>query len=157
LAVVAAWWPQGARGLLVGAREFGTGGLAQGALPHGWDLGLRRRAQEYVRRVGLPYCELLPLGLPGARRCWSPVAFPQAQAGAGLTLALDWAATAAAPWFLLTPAPPGPLAGARYATRFRLEEMCKDCKNTGRGCGLELTGGRHAERLARRRLALALV
>jgi hypothetical protein len=38
-----------------------------------------------------------------------------------------------------------------------MEEMFKDCKNNGRGFGLELTGLRHAERLERLRLALALI
>jgi len=35
--------------------------------------------------------------------------------------------------------------------------MFKDCKNPGRGLGLELTGLRRADRLARLLLALALV
>ena len=35
--------------------------------------------------------------------------------------------------------------------------MCKDFKNNGRGFGLELTGVRHADRLERLLLALALV
>ena len=35
--------------------------------------------------------------------------------------------------------------------------MFKDFKNNGRGFGLELTGVRHADRLERLRLALALV
>ena len=35
--------------------------------------------------------------------------------------------------------------------------MCKDFTNTGRGLGLELTGVRPADRLARLLLALALV
>ena len=35
--------------------------------------------------------------------------------------------------------------------------MFKDFKNEGRGFGLELTGMRHPDRLARLRLALALV
>src|SRR5262249_8602 len=38
-----------------------------------------------------------------------------------------------------------------------IEEMFKDCKNNGRGFGLELTGVRHADRLERLLLALALV
>jgi hypothetical protein len=38
-----------------------------------------------------------------------------------------------------------------------IEEMFKDFKNNGRGFGLELTGVRHADRLARLLLALALV
>jgi len=112
LAVVAAWLPQGARGLLWGAREFGTGVLAQGALKHGWDLCLRRRAHEYVRRVGTPSFAMLPLGLPGERRFWSHVAFTPAPAVAGLNLALYWAPTAAEPWFLITTDPTCKLACA---------------------------------------------
>jgi hypothetical protein len=157
LAVVAAWLPQGARVLLMGDREFGTGVLAQWALKHGWDLCLRLRAHEYVRRVGTPYFEMLPLVLPGERRFWSHVAFTQAHAVAGLNLAMYWAPTAAEPWFLITTEPTGKLACASYAKRFRIEEMFKDFKNNGRGFGLELTGVRHADRLARLLLALALV
>jgi hypothetical protein len=44
-----------------------------------------------------------------------------------------------------------------YQKRFRIEEMFKDFKNNGRGFGLELTGVRHTDRLARLLLALALV
>jgi hypothetical protein len=61
------------------------------------------------------------------------------------------------PGSLITTAPTCQLACARYQKRFRIAEMCKDCKNNGRGFGLELTGGRHADRLARLLLALALV
>ncbi|MBI3412059.1 MAG: IS4 family transposase [Planctomycetes bacterium] len=157
LAVVAAWLPQGARVLLLGDREFGTGVLAQWALKHGWDLCLRLRAHEYVRRVGTPYFEMLPLVLPGERRFWSHVAFTQAHAVAGLNLAMYWAPTAAEPWFLITTEPTCKLACASYTKRFRIEEMFKDFKNNGRGFGLELTGVRHADRLARLLLALALV
>src|SRR5713101_908002 len=157
LAVVAAWLPQGARVLLLGDREFGTGVLAQWALKQGWDLCLRLRAHEYVRRVGIPYFEMLPLVLPGERRFWSHVAFTQAHAVAGLNLAMYWAPTAAEPWFLITTEPTCKLACASYTKRFQIEEMFKDFKNNGRGFGLELTGVRHADRLARLLLALALV
>ena len=95
--------------------------------------------------------------LPGERRFWSHVAFTQAHAVAGLNLAMYWAPTAAEPWFLITTEPTGKLACASYAKRFRIEEMFKDFKNNGRGFGLELTGVRHADRLARLLLALALV
>src|SRR5713101_290250 len=93
LAVVAAGLPQGARVLRLGDRELGTGVLAQWALQHGWDLCLRRRAHEYVRRVGTPYFTMLPLVLPGERRFWSHVAVTQAPAVAGLNLAMYWAPT----------------------------------------------------------------
>ncbi len=157
LAVVAAWLPQGARVLLLGDREFGTGVLAQWALKQGWDLCLRLRAHEYVRRVGTPYFEMLPLVLPGERRFWPHVAFTQQHAVEGLNLAMYWAPTAAEPWYLITTEPTGKRACASYAKRFRIEEMFKDFKNNGRGFGLELTGVRHADRLARLLLALALV
>ncbi len=157
LEVVAAWLPQGARVLLLGDREFGTGVLAQWALKQGWDLCLRLRAHEYVRRVGTPYFEMLPLVLPGERRFWPHVAFTQQHAVVGLNLAMYWAPTAAEPWYLITTEPTCKLACASYATRFRIEEMFKDFKNNGRGFGLELTGVRHADRLARLLLALALV
>src|SRR6266852_4226513 len=52
LEVVAAWLPQGARVLLLGDREFGTGVLAQWAVPQGWEICLRLRAHEYVGRAG---------------------------------------------------------------------------------------------------------
>src|SRR5262249_37734653 len=48
-------------------------------------------------------------------------------------------------------------ACASYQKRFRIEEMFKDFKNTGRGFGLELTGLRQPERLARLLLAFTLV
>ena len=57
----------------------------------------------------------------------------------------------------MTTEPTCKLACASYAKRFRIEEMFKDFKNTGRGFGLELTGVRHAGRLARLLLALAVV
>jgi len=98
LAVVAGWLPTGARVLLLGDREFGTGVLAQWALQQGWGVCLRLRAHEYVRRAGALYFEMLPLVLPGERRFWSQVAFTQKHAVAGLNLAMYWAPTAAEPW-----------------------------------------------------------
>jgi hypothetical protein len=157
LEVVASWLPPGARVLLLGDREFGTGVLAQWAVQQGWGVSLRLRAHEYVRRVGTLDFEMLPLVLPGERRFWSHVAFTQKPAVAGLNLAMYWAPTAAEPWYLITTEPTSKLACASYAKRFRIEEMFKDFKNTGRGFGLELTGLRHADRLARLLLALALV
>jgi hypothetical protein len=157
LGVVAWWLPPGARVLLLGDREFGTGVLAQWAVQQGWGVCLRLRAHEYIRRAGTLYFEMLPLVLPGERRFWSHVAFTQKHAVAGLNLAMYWAPTAAEPWYLITTEPTCKLACASYAKRFRIEEMFKDFKNNGRGFGLELTGVRHADRLARLLLALALV
>jgi hypothetical protein len=157
LEVVAWWLPPGARVLLLGDREFGTGVLAQWAVQQGWGVCLRLRAHEYVRRAGTLYFELLPLVLPGERCFWPQVAFTQKPAVAGLNLAMYWAPTAAEPWYLITTEPTCKVACASYAKRFRIEEMFKDFKNTGRGFGLELTGLRHADRLARLLLALALV
>jgi len=157
LEVVVAWLPARARVLLLGDREFGTGVLAQWAVQQGWGICLRLRAHEYVRRVGTLDFEMRPLVLPGERRFWSPVAFTPKHAGAGLNLAMYWAPTAAEPWYLITTEPTSKLACASDAKRFRIEEMFKDFKNTGRGFGLELTGLRQADRLARLLLALALV
>lgn len=154
---VAGWLPRGARVVLLGDREFGTGVLAQWALRQGWGICLRLRAQEYVRRAGAAYFEMLPLVLPGKRRFWSQVTFTQNHAVGGLNLAMYWAPTAAEPWYLITTEPTCKVACLSYAKRFRIEEMFKDFKNTGRGFGLELTGLRHADRLARLLLALALV
>src|SRR5262249_48009566 len=157
LAVVARWLPARANVLLLGDREFGTGVLAQWVLRQGWGVCLRLRAHEYVCRAGATHFELLPLWLPGERRCWLHVAFTQKHAVAGLNLAMYWAPTAAEPWYLITTEPTCKLACARYQKRFRIEEMFKDFKNNGRGFGLELTGVRHADRLERLLLALALV
>ena len=157
LAVVAGWLPKGARVLRLGDREFGTGVLAQWALQQGWGGCLRLRAHEYVRRAGTRNCEMLPLVLPGERRFWPQVAFTQKHAVAGLNLAMYWAPTAVEPWYLITTEATCKLACQSYTTRFRIEEMCKDCKNNGRGFGLELTGVRQPERLDRLLLALALV
>jgi len=157
LGVVAWWLPPGARVLRLGDREFGTGVLAQWAVQQDWGVCLRLRAHEYIRRAGTLDFEMLPLVLPGERRFWSHVAFTQKPAVAGLNLAMYWAPTAAEPWYLITTEPTCKLACASYAKRFRIEEMFKDFKNNGRGFGLELTGVRHADRLARLLLALALV
>jgi hypothetical protein len=157
LAVVARWLPRRADVLLLGDREFGTGVLAQWALRQGWGVCLRLRAHEYVCRAGAPYFERLPLVLPDERRFWSHVAFTQKHAVAGLNLAMYWAPTAAEPWYLITTEPTCKRACLSYQKRFRIEEMFKDFKNNGRGFGLELTGIRHAERLERLLLALALV
>ena len=91
LEVVARWLPRGARVLLLGDREFGTGVLAQWAVQQGWGVCLRLRAHEYVRRAGTLDFEMLPLVLPGERRFWSQVAFPQTHAVTGLNLAMYWA------------------------------------------------------------------
>src|SRR5438132_9223990 len=157
LEVVASWLPKRAHVLLLGDREFGTGVLAHWALKQGWGVCLRLRAHEYVRRTGGAYFEMLPLLLPGERRLWPHVTFTQTHAVTGLNLARYWAPTAAEPWYLSTTEPTCKLACASYQKRFRIEEMFKDFKNTGRGFGLELTGVRHADRLARLLLALALV
>src|SRR5262245_4589832 len=157
LATVASWVPQGARVLLLGDREFGTGVLAQWALHQGWGVCLRLRAHEYVCQAGAPYFETLPLVLPGERRFWPHVAFTQKHAARGLNLAMYWASTAGEPWYLITTEPTCRRACSSYQKRFRIEELFKDFKNNGRGFGLELTGVRHAERLERLLLALALV
>lgn len=157
LAVVARWLPPKAHVLLLGDREFGTGVLAQWALRQGWGVCLRLRAHEYVCRAGALYFERLPLLLPGQRRFWPHVAFTQKHAVVGLNLAMYWAPTAAEPWYLITTEPTCKQACSSYQKRFRIEEMFKDFKNNGRGFGLELTGLRHADRLERLLLALALV
>jgi len=126
-------------------------------LQQGWEICLRLRAHEYVCRAGAAYFEVLPLVLPGERRFWPHVTFTQKHAVAGLNLAMYWAPTATEPWYLITTEPTCKLACTSYAKRFRIEEMFKDFKNNGRGFGLELTGLRHADRLARLLLALALV
>jgi hypothetical protein len=99
----------------------------------------------------------LPLLLPGQRHFWSHVTFTQKHAVGDLNLAMYWAPTAAEPWYLITTEPTCKLACSSYQKRFRIEEMFKDFKNNGRGFGLELTGVRHADRLERLLLALALV
>src|SRR5262249_34883891 len=157
LAVVATWLPRRADVLLLGDREFATGVLAQWALQQGWGVCLRLRAHEYVCRAGAPYFEQLPLVLPGQRRFWSHVAFTQKPAVSGLNLAMYWAPTAVEPWYLITTEPTCKRACSSYQKRFRIEEMFKDFKNNGRGFGLELTGVRHADRLERLLLALALI
>jgi len=157
LAVVARWLPPRADVLLLGDREFGTGVLAQWALHQGWGVCLRLRAHEYVCQAGAPYFETLPLVLPGERRFWPHVAFTQKHAARGLNLAMYWASTAGEPWYLITTEPTCRRACSSYQKRFRIEELFKDFKNNGRGFGLELTGVRHAERLERLLLALALV
>jgi hypothetical protein len=157
LAVVASWLPARADVLLLGDREVGTGVLAQWALTQGWGVCLRLRAHEHVCRAGAPYFEMLPLVLPGERRFWSHVMFTQKHAVSSLNLAMYWAPTAAEPWYLITTEPTCKLACASYHKRFRIEEMFKDFKHNGRGFGLELTGVRHADRLERLLLALALV
>jgi hypothetical protein len=157
LAIVARWLPRRADVLLLGDREFGTGVLAQWALQQGWGVCLRLRAHEYICRAGAPYFETLPLVLPGDRRFWSHVAFTQKHAVSSLNLAMYWAPTAAEPWYLITTEPTCKRACSSYQKRFRIEEMFKDFKNNGRGFGLELTGVRHADRLERLLLALALV
>src|SRR5215831_2991839 len=157
LAVVAQWRPRRADVLLLGDREFGTGVLAQWARQQGWGVCLRLRAHEYGGRAGALYFEPLPLVLPGARRVWPQVTFTQNHAVGGLKLARYWTPTAAAPWYLVTTEPTCKLACSSYQKRFRIEAMCKDFNNNGRGFGLELTGVRHADRLARLLLALALV
>jgi hypothetical protein len=157
LGTVAGWLPPGADVLLLGDREFGTGVLAQWALRQGWGVCLRLRAHEYVRRAGAASFEMLPLLLPGERRFWSQVAFTQKHGVGGLHLVMYWAPTAAEPWSLITTEPTCKRACTSYAKRFRIEEMFQDFKNNGRGFGLELTGLRHADRLARLLLALALV
>jgi len=157
LEAVAQWLPKGAAVVLLGDREFGTGVLAQWALAQGWGVCLRLRAHEYMRRAGAAYCQRLPLLLPGERRFWPHVSFTQKHAVAGLNLAMYWAPTAAEPWYLITTEGTGKLACATYQKRFRIEEMFRDFKNNGRGFGLELTRVRHADRLGRLLLALALV
>jgi hypothetical protein len=157
LTVVARWLPARADVRLLGERECGTGVLAQWALTQGWGVCLRLRAHEDVRRAGAACFERLPLLLPGERRCWPHVAFTQKHAVSELNVAMYWAPTAAEPWYLITTEPTCKLACLSYTKRFRIEEMVKDFKNTGRGFGLELTGVRPADRLERRRLALALV
>jgi hypothetical protein len=157
LGTVAGWMPDGAEVMLLGDREFGTGVLAQWALEQGWDLCLRLRAHEYVRREGAKAFQMLPALHPGERCCWPRVAFSQKHAVGGLHLAMYWDQGSKEPWYLLTTEPTCERACANYAKRFQIEEMFKDYKNDGRGFGLELTGLQHPERLARLLLALALV
>jgi hypothetical protein len=118
---------------------------------------LRLRAHEYVCRAGAWYFEPLPLVLPGERRFWAHLTCTQKHAVSGLNLAMYWAPTAVEPWYLITTEPTCKRACASYQKRFRIEEMLKAFKNNGHGFGLEWTRVRHADRLERRRLALALI
>ena len=157
LAVVANWLPARVDVLLLGDREFGTGVLAQWALRQGWGVCLRLRVYEYVCRARAMQFERLPLLLPGERRFWTHLAFTHTHGVSALNLAMYWAPAAAEPWYLITTEPTCTQACASYRKRFRIEEMFKAFKNNGRGFGLELTGVRHADRLKRLLLALALV
>ena len=157
LSIVAGWMPEGAEVILLGDREFGTGVLAQWALGQGWGLCLRLRAHEYVCRAEAEGFQMLPALRPGERRFWPAVAFTQKHAVGGLHLAMYWDRGSEEPWYLLTTEATCERACASYAKRFQIEEMFRDYKNDGRGFGLELTGLRHRDRLARLLLALALV
>jgi hypothetical protein len=157
LAVVASWLPEGARVMLLGDREFGTGVLAQWALEQGWGVCLRIKAHEYVLREGASEFEMLPALNKGQRRFWPNVSFTQKHAVSGLNLAMSWERGAEEPWYLITTEPTVGRATATYGKRFQIEEMFKDHKNDGRGLGLELTGLRDPERLARLLVAVALV
>ena len=157
LEVVGGWLPKGAKVMLLGDREFGTGVLAKFALAQGWGVCLRLKAHEYVSRAGAVDFEMLPPLWWGQRRFWSHVHFTQKHGVAGLNLAMYWAPTAREPWYLITTEPTCKLACATYQKRFRIEDRFKDFKNNGRGFGLELTGLRHPERLERLLLALALI
>src|SRR2546428_188197 len=125
---------------------------------------LKKRVQRFLKNASVtveayyePVARRILQLLPGERRFWLQVTFTQTHAVPDLNLAMYWAPTAPEPWYLITTEPTCKLACASYAKRFRIEEMFKDFKNTGRGFGLELTGVRHADRLARLLLALALV
>jgi hypothetical protein len=157
LGTVAGWIPEGAKVILLGDREFGTGVLAQWALGQGWGLCLRLRAHEYVHREGAEGFPMLPALCPRECRFWPNVAFTQKHAVGGLHLAMYWDWGSKEPWYLLTTEPNCERACASYSKRFQIEEMFKDYKNDGRGFGLELTGLQHQDRLARLLLALALV
>jgi hypothetical protein len=157
LGTVAGWMPDGAKVILLGDREFGTGVLAQWTLGQGWGLCLRLRAHEYVRWEVAEGFEMLPVLRPGEHRFWVNVAFTQKHAVGGLHLAMYWDRGSKEPWYLLTTESNWERACASYSKRFQIEEMFKDYKNDGRGFGLELTGLQHPERLARLLLALALV
>lgn len=60
LEVVAHWLPKGADVVLRGDREFGTGVLAQWALPQSWGVCLRLRAHEYVPPAGVDILHVKP-------------------------------------------------------------------------------------------------
>lgn len=105
LSTVVHWMPEGARVILLGDREFGTGVLAQWTLAQGWGLCLRLRAPEYVRREGAAAFQMLPALRKGERRFWPGVAFTQKHAVGGLHLAMYWGPGSKEPWYLLTTEP----------------------------------------------------
>jgi hypothetical protein len=120
LGTVAGWIPEGAKVILLGDREFGTGVLAQWTLSQGWGLCLGLRAHEYVRWAGAQGFEMLPALRPGEHPFWPAVAFTQKHAVGGLHLAMYWDRGSKEPWYLLTTEPKWERACASYSKRFQI-------------------------------------
>ena len=148
--------PQGIAVLLVGDREFGAVEVLAQLDQWGWDYVLRQKGSVHVCleketewRDFSSWVEK-----PGQSR-WLGRGWLTEKQVYSVNLLVIWAIGEDEPWCLATNLPFPVLARKAYDRRMWIEEMFGDMK--GHGFDLESTMLRHAERLSRLTLAVALL
>jgi Transposase DDE domain len=140
--------PLGARVILVGDAEFGSGAVVKQLHVWGWQYVLRERGRMSVR--------------PHAEACWAPFRRLVTAAGQSIwkaqwlcweqhpvctNLIAHWGRGEETPWLLLTNLPAKAAALHAYRRRMWIEEMFGDMK--GHGFDLEGTHLQDADKLSR--------
>lgn len=148
--------PAGIAVLLVGDREFGAIAVLRQLDAWGWDYVLRQKASTHVCLAHETTFQDFGsyLDKPGQSRWLGPGTLSEKEIYP-VNLLIHWQAGEPEPWCLATNLPDRQLALAAYKRRMWIEEMFGDLKR--HGFDLERTMLRHARRLSRLTLAVAIL
>ncbi len=148
--------PKGIAVLLVGDREFGSVAVLRQLDQWGWDYVLRQKGSVHVCLEGQSEWRDFSSWVqkPGQKR-WLGKGWLSESDIYPVYLLVYWAIGEEEPWCLATNLPYSDLTCKAYQRRMWIEEMFGDLKD--HGFDLESTMLRHAERLSRLTLAVALL
>ncbi len=148
--------PKGIAVLLVGDCEFGAVEVLQQLDSWHWDYILRQKGRTHVCLSGqADWCDFGSLVEKPGRSKWLGKGWLTQTKIYPVNLLVHWKVGEDEPWCLATNLPDRQMTLQAYARRMWIEEMFGDLK--GHGFDLERTMLRHAERLSRLTLAVALL
>lgn len=148
--------PPGVAVLLVGDSEFGAIDLIKSLESWWWHYVLREKSRLYIWiDEEKEWNTLGNLEVKPGETMWVEQCYLTQQKIHPTSLLIVWKKGEKEPWFLATNLPDANLAKTAYARRMWIEEMFGDMKSNG--FDLEKTMLRHADRLSRLTLAVALL
>jgi len=156
LAYVRSLLPQGIAVLLVGDSEFGAVEVLQQLDQWHWDYVLRQKCLTHVCLFGqTEWCDFGSYVEKPGMSIWLGKGWLTQTKIYPLNLFVHWKAGEDEPWCLATNLPDRQMTLQAYSRRMWIEEMFGDLKK--HGFDLESTMLRHADRLSRLTLAVALL